>query len=603
MSGSPLSPPFVEALSQEVWEQRYRLAFQDGTVEPDLAATQARVARALAAPEGPEAARWERRFLEIMQGWRFLPGGRVLAGAGSGHRMTLFNCFVMGLVEDSTDGIFRALREAAVTMQQGGGVGCDFSTLRPAGQPAKSSGRRASGPVSFLALWDQCCRTLTATWPRRGAMMATLRCDHPDIERFIDAKRDPEELTCFNLSVQVTDAFMQAVVRDEDWPLVFPDPEGGGDMMLRHWPGYGGLVPCRVQRTVPSRRLWRQLAERAAGNGEPGVLFVDRINESNNLGYRESISATNPCGEVPLPPYGACDLGSINLAAFVKRPFTPRARLDLDAIGAVVPVAVRMLDNVIDVSGYPLPAQAEQSLGCRRVGLGIMGMADALLMMGLAYDGRAARRRAAEAMRTVCHAAYRASIELAREKGEFPFLVREQYLRSPFIGSLPSDIRRDIGVHGIRNSHLTAIAPTGSISLLANNVSSGIEPIFSCRLRRRLRDGAGRTTEFEVTDDACRRWQRISGDRSPPPAYQPAQSLPAGAHLNMQAALQPFVDQSIAKTVNLEAGAPTSGVEDLFMDGWQAGLKGLTVFRQGGREAVLTADEAAAGCNREVCNE
>lgn len=603
MPGSSPSPLFAETISRVVWEQRYRLSARDGTVEPDLYATLARVARALAAPEGPEAARWERRFLEVMQGWRFLPAGRVLAGAGSGHRMTLFNCFVMGLVEDSTDGIFRALQEAAVTMQQGGGVGCDFSTLRPAGTTAKSSGRQASGPVSFMALWDQCCRTLTATWPRRGAMMATLRCDHPDIERFIDAKIDADALNCFNLSVQVTDAFMQAVTADEDWPLVFPDPDGGGDMMLRRWPGYGGLVPCRVRRTVPARRLWHRLAERAAGNGEPGVLFIDRINDSNNLGYRELISATNPCGEVPLPPYGVCDLGSINLAAFVSRPFTPGARLDLEAIEAVVPTAVRMLDNVIDVSGYPLPAQAEQSLGCRRIGLGVMGLADALLMLGLAYDGGPARRRAAEAMRTICHAAYRASTELAREKGGFPFLDREQYLRSSFIKGLPAEIRRDIGVHGIRNSHLTAIAPTGSISLLANNVSSGIEPIFSCRLRRHLRDGAGRATEFVVTDDACRRWQRISGDESLPPAYRPAQSLPARAHLAMQSALQPFVDQSIAKTVNLPPEAPSSEVETLFIEGWEAGLKGLTVFRQGGREAVLTADEAAAGCNREVCNE
>jgi len=594
--------PFEEAVSERVWEQRYRLTDGNGGGDVDLEGTLGRVAHALAAPEGPRASDWAARFLDLMQGFRFLPGGRVLAGAGTGRRVTLFNCFVMGVIEDSMEGIFRGLEEGAVTMQQGGGVGYDFSTLRPAGMHARSTGRIASGPVSFMRLWNDMCATLTSTWPRRGAMMGTLRCDHPDIRSFIHAKSDPGDLNCFNLSVQVTDDFMKAVEADEDWPLVFPDPEGHGDThVLRTWAGFPGLVPCRVVRTVKAAEVWRDLVAAATDNGEPGVLFVDRINACNNLWYRELISATNPCGEVPLPPYGACDLGSLNLTAFVQHPFTPHARLDTAALEQSAAVAVRLLDNVIDVSVYPLPAQAEQVLDCRRLGLGMMGLADALVMLGLAYDSAAARRLAADAARTICHAAYRASIGLAAEKAGFPQLDRKRYLKSRFVQELPAAIRRDIGVHGIRNSHLMAIAPTGSISLLANNVSSGIEPIFGAQVVRRLTRADGGADELEVTDFAVRRWRRINDPDTLPPAFVSAQELAGEAHLAMQSAIQPHVDQAIAKTVNVGSRTGAEAIGGLFFEAWREGLKGMTVFRQSGREPVLRVEESSPSCRREVC--
>ena len=351
-----------------------------------------RVAKALAGVESGQRTQWERRFFELLEDFRFLPGGRVLAGAGTGFDVTLFNCFVMGRIDDSMEGIFDALKEGALTMQQGGGVGYDFSTLRPAGTPAWRVGGVASGPVSFMRIWDSMCETLLSTAARRGAMMATLRCDHPDIEAFVEAKRRPGELRNFNLSVLVSDAFMQAVEADAPWKLVFPARGQGGDvhrdgseLIERQWPGYAEAVSCRVLREVPARDLWEKIMRANYESAEPGVLFIDRINRQNNLGFREHISATNPCGEIPLPPYGACDLGSINLTRFVHKPFSANASLDLDAIRATSALAVRLLDNVIDLSRFPLQQQAEQARGSRRIGLGVTGLADTLIMLGLHY--------------------------------------------------------------------------------------------------------------------------------------------------------------------------------------------------------------------------
>jgi ribonucleoside-diphosphate reductase alpha chain len=405
-------------------------------------------------------------------------------------------------------------------MQQGGGVGYDFSTLRPQGALARRAGAVASGPVSFMRIWDAMCATLLSTGARRGAMMATLRCDHPDVELFIDAKRTAGELRHFNLSVLVTDEPMRAVREDREWVLVFPAEEGedpGPDAVPRRWSGGEREVPCRVHRRLPARALWERLMRATYEHAEPGVLFIDRINRLNNLWYRERISATNPCGELPLPPYGACDLGSINLAAFVREPFTARAALDLEAVAAAAAVGVRFLDDVIDVAMYPLPRQAEMARGARRVGLGITGLADALLMLGRHYAGAPARALGAQAMAAICHAAYRTSIDLAREKGPFPFFEPEQYLAGAFVQTLPEDIREGIRRHGLRNSHLLAIAPTGTISLLANNVSSGLEPVYEFTHRRRILQIDGSYREHEVTDFAT-----LSGggsmraSRSPP---------------------------------------------------------------------------------------
>jgi len=407
-------------ISRRIWKAKYRYQ-QEGTITHSWH----RIARALAMVETKDQAAWEERFSGILQDFKFLPGGRIQAGAGTERNVTLFNCFVMGPIEDSISGIFAALEEGAITMQQGGGIGYDFSTLRPRGTRAKTVGTIASGPVSFMHVWDAMCGTILSTGARRGAMMATLRCDHPDIEEFIVAKQQPGALRRFNLSAQITDAFMAAVQRGTEWQLVFPEAAfaGEGESVLRNWPGFDDPVPCRVVRRVRARDLWDGILRATYEYAEPGVLFVDRINGLNNLWYCERISATNPCGEIPLPPYGACDLGSINLTRFVSFPFSRQTRLEIEALKETVQVAVRLLDNVIDASRFPLPQQAESAQGTRRIGLGITGLADALLMLGSRYGSNESLDLAREVMSLICHTAYRASVLLAEEKGSFPCLV------------------------------------------------------------------------------------------------------------------------------------------------------------------------------------
>ena len=477
-------------IARHIWATKYRWIKEDKPQDRDIEATWRRVAHAVASVESSHPRSWSDNSPSILRGFRFLPAGRILAGAGTGQRATLFNCFVMGLIEDDMESIFDGLKEGALTMQAGGGIGYDFSTLRPHGSAARSSGRIASGPVSFLHIWDTMCVTVFSTGARRGAMMASLRCDHPDIEAFIGAKRRAGQLQHFNLSVQLSDAFMQAVESDEIWALVFPevslDKNVGAETVMRRWPGFDHAVPCRVMARLPARHLWQNIMRTCYDTAEPGVLFVDRINQLNNLAYRELITTTNPCGEVPLPPYGACNLGSINLTQFVHNPFTPSACMDVDAIRKTVIIATRLLDNVIDCSQFPLKAQALQALGSRRIGLGITGLADALIMLGLHYGTEDARIEAGRIMRAICHTAYRASITLAEEKAPFLFFDREAYLESGFLQSIPQEIRDGIARHGIRNSHLTAIAPTGTISLLASNISSGVEPVFDLRFSREL---------------------------------------------------------------------------------------------------------------------
>jgi ribonucleoside-diphosphate reductase alpha chain len=560
--------PFSMEISRHIWRTRYRFAG-----EVNIGDSWRRVAQAIAAAEKQDAELWAQRFYRLLEDFRFLPGGRILAGAGTEHRVTLFNCFVMGEIADDLTSIFEALKEGALTMQHGGGVGYDFSTLRPAGTVAAASGSIASGPVSFMRIWDAMCATMLSTGARRGAMMATLRCDHPDIETFVDAKRDPAALRHFNLSVLVSDDFMRAVADDQDWPLRFPD--------------------LGVVRSVRAGALWQRILRAAYDTAEPGVLFVDAINRDNTLADRETISATNPCGEIPLPPYGACDLGSLNLTAFVVSAFTAAARVDLEALADAARLSVRFLDNVIDVSRYPLPAQAQQARNTRRIGLGITGLADTLVLLGLRYDSEEARTLAARIMRTLRDAAYRASIELAAEKGAFPAFESAPFLASGFAARLPPDIRDAIAGQGIRNSHLLAIAPTGTISLLANNLSSGIEPVFAAEAERRVLDSDGNYRTHHVVDAACQLW-REQGGRGLPPAWVEAQQLDPLAHLGMQAALQPYVDNAISKTINVAADMPFERFEDLYRRAHALGLKGCTVFRPNPvTGAILTQPTAA----------
>jgi ribonucleoside-diphosphate reductase alpha chain len=488
----------------------------------------------------------------------------------------------MGPVEDSIRGIFRALEEAAITMQKGGGIGVDFSTLRPRGTKARETGSIASGPLSFMQIWDSMCGTILSTGSRRGAMMATLRCDHPDIEEFVAAKRQPGQLRRFNMSVMVTDAFMTAVRSDAEWLLVFPAAafEGDGETIDRDWSNATGPVLCRVVRRIPARQLWNAILRATYDCAEPGVLFIDRINRLNNLGYREQISATNPCGEIPLPPYGACDLGSLNLTRFVRSPFTPEARMDVEGLIETTAVAVRLLDNVIDASRFPLPQQAKNARGSRRIGLGITGLADALVMLGLTYGEERALSLARDVMRAICCSAYRASIALAREKARFPFFERDKYLQGNFIRELPDDIKDGIARHGIRNSHLIAIAPTGTISLLAGNVSSGLEPIFAASYTRKVLGLDGTRAEFTLTDYAVDLWRQMTGATTGvPDGFVTIADLPVRAHLDMQAALQPTVDNSISKTINVPKHCPFDEFSRIYDLAYDLQLKGCTTFR------------------------
>ena len=596
--------PFITEISRHIWDSKYRFREGDLVHDRNIDDTWRRIARTLAGVEKRDRNEWERRFHEALRNFKFLPGGRIQAGAGTGRRVTLFNCFVMGTIEDSMNGIFDGLKEGALTMQQGGGVGYDFSTLRPQGTEAKSVGAVASGPVSFMQIWDAMCATLLSTGARRGAMMATLRCDHPDVEAFIDAKHDSRVLRHFNLSVLVTDAFMEAVLRDQDWALVFPADDGGAeaDILTRQWSGGLEPVRCRVYRRVRARALWDKLMRATYEYAEPGVLFIDRINEFNNLRYRELISATNPCGEIPLPPYGACDLGSINLTPFVRDPFSLEARLDLDGIHETAAIATRMMDNVIDASQFPLDRQATQARGSRRIGLGLTGLADTLAMLGLHYAEEPARKLAARIMELICHTAYRSSVELAREKGSFPFLDREKYLQGKFVVGLPRDIQDDIARHGLRNSHLTAIAPTGTISLLANNISSGLEPMYEYSYSRRVLEIDGTYTEHELTDYAVRLWRERHGNEKLPAAFVDTRSLAPAAHLGMQAALQPFVDNSISKTINVPREYGFVDFKEIYERAYHLGLKGCTTFRPNPVTGEVLRGESEGETAPHCCN-
>ncbi len=549
----------IAPISRQIWADKYRLKRDDGTaVDLTIEDTWRRIARALAAVEAEPKA-WEGRFYAALEDFKFLPAGRIIAGAGTGRRVTLFNCFVMGDIEDDLGSIFAHLREAALTMQQGGGIGYDFSTLRPKGAMVKGVNADASGPLSFMDVWDAMCRTIMSAGARRGAMMATLRCDHPDIEAFIAAKREPGRLRNFNLSVLITDAFMAAVEADADWPLVF-----------------GGTT----YRTLRARALWESVMRATYDYAEPGVLFIDRINKRNNLYYCETIHSTNPCAEQPLPPYGACLLGSINLAALVREPFTPAAHMDEAALEELVSVAVRMMDNTIDASGFPLEAQHKEAMAKRRIGLGLTGLADALMMLGLRYGTPQAAEAAERWAQRVNRAAYIASARLAAEKAPFPLYEREAYLAGETVRELDAGVRALIGEHGIRNALLTSIAPTGTISLLADNVSSGVEPVFAHSFVRKVTEPDGSKREELVEDYAVRLYRaQFGADAQLPDYFVTAQTLTPLEHIRMQAALQRHVDSAISKTVNVPADIPFEAFQEVYREAYRQGCKGCTTYR------------------------
>ena len=572
----------VSAISQQIWDMKYRLKDAAGNaVDKTIDDTWRRVAAALAEAEAPEDRDgWTERFLHILSGFEFLPAGRIIAGAGSGRNVTLFNCFVMGAIPDDMSGIFEHLKEAALTMQQGGGIGYDFSTLRPKGAPVHGVGADASGPLSFMDVWDAMCRTIMSAGSRRGAMMGTLRCDHPDIESFIEAKHEPGRLRMFNLSVLATDAFMAAVENDAPWELTFAGTN---------------------YRTVQARDLWNKIMRATYAYAEPGIIFIDRINRTNNLYYAEVIGATNPCGEQPLPPYGACLLGSVNLARLVRDPFTEDARLDLDRLAEIVPVAVRMLDNAIDVSRFPLDRQTAEARHKRRMGLGVTGLADALIMCRVRYGSPEAVALAETWMKELERAAYLESAALASAKGPCDAYDKDAFLAGENIQRLDPDVREAIAKSGIRNALLTSIAPTGTISLFADNVSSGIEPVFSFVYTRHVMQPDGGRRDEEVSDYAYRLYQRTFGEKAELPSYfTDAQRLTPGDHLVMQAAVQKYVDSSISKTINVPADISFEDFKDVYLEAYDSGCKGCTTYRPNEiTGAVLEAPGTATGAEIE----
>jgi len=497
-------------------------------------------------------------FRGILLNQRFMGAGRVQSAVGAPREVTAFNCFVSGTLEDSLDGIMHRATEAAFTMKAGGGIGYDFSTLRPRGDRIVSLGSRSSGPISFMGIFNAICSTIASAGHRRGAQMAVMRVDHPDIEEFVRAKQNDTELKGFNMSLGITDKFMQCVKDDTPFDLVF---EG------------------KVYDTISARNLYEEIMRSTWDWAEPGFLLIDRINEMNNLWYCETIAATNPCGEQPLPPYGACLLGSFNLVKYLK----PRGKgfaFDFAQFEADIPVVVRAMDNIHDIAKFPLPEQRTESHNKRRMGLGYTGLANAGELCGNAYGSEGFLKWSDRVMKTLRDCVYHASIDLAAEKGSFPALDKEKYCLGGFIKTLPKVIRERIQKHGIRNSHLLSIAPTGTLSLTADNVSSGAEPVFAHEYSRIIQSFDG--PETEVVQDWAYREHGLKG--------RTATECTAQEHLAVLALATKYVDSAVSKTINVDPNMPWEEFTDVYMQAWEMGCKGVTTFNPSGKRfGILNA--------------
>jgi ribonucleoside-diphosphate reductase alpha chain len=541
------------------------------------------------------------------------PAGRVLAGAGSDKHVTWWNCFVAPLLQDSmrTDpsqpgqGIMDCLASVAYSMQMGGGVGTDFSPIRPKGALVRRVDAPASGPLSFMDMWDSMCRTIMSAGARRGAMMATLSDDHPDILDFITAKHDPNRLRMFNVSILVSDAFMQAKERDEEWCLGHWEPpfdiSRTVEVQNRRRRDSSILMPWYVYRKIRARKMWNLIMESTYRYAEPGTIFIDRINRTNNLHYCENIRATNPCGEQPLPPDANCNLSHVNLSRCTSgEPFEYYCAWDLKIIECATRLLVRMSDNVIDLSPVPTPVQLEEAQKKRRIGLGITGLANALMFQHIRYGSPEAVESTTKAMCAIRDAAYCESVQLAREKGPFPLFDREKYLQGEFIETLPEDIRAGIAEHGIRNALLLTVAPTGTVSIAqADNSSAGLEPVFAARYKRRVLQPDNTFRETTIEDFGFRVYANVkfggnldAALAAPLPTYMvTTKDLTAEDHLQMQAAVQTHIDASVSKTINLPTETAFTDFARVYDRAYELGCKGCTTYREvpdSGRGAVLT---------------
>lgn len=576
--------------------------------ETTVGEIQQRVAEALSKTEKPEVqGKLKKQFLEAQQKG-FIAAGRVNSAAGTEINATLMNCFVQP-IEDAIStgdlqkpGIYEALRDAAETMRRGGGVGYNFSHIRPRNAYVKGTASRASGPVSYMRVFDQSCSTVESAGARRGAQMGVLACDHPDVMEFITAKRVAGTLTNFNVSVGITGAFMNALRDNADWELVHEAKPS--DAVKGAYQRKDGLW---VYEVVKAADIWEKIMKSTYDFADPGVLFLDNINRDNNLAYCEVIEATNPCGEQPLPPFGCCCLGSINLTRFITDPFGKNPRFDFEGFKKVVAIGVRMLDNVLDASFWPLEQQRVEAMNKRRVGLGFLGLGDAIVMMKMQYNSDEARHLAAMISEAQRDAAYIASVELAKEKGAFPLFDAEKYLAEPsFASRLPENIKAEIRKHGIRNSHLISIAPTGTIALgFADNASNGIEPAFGWFYYRNRRMSDGSTIQVKVEDHAYRMYCHLFGDTEVdylPDYFVSAMKMTAMDHLKMVAAVLPYVDSAISKTINVPVDYDYEDFKKIYLEAYEYGLKGITTYRPNSTTgAVLeTAESKKAALPNDV---
>ncbi len=604
---------FDQPIVQAIWDEKYRLKRPDGSSDEDtIEDSMVRVVEGVYTKDPDQTAAKDALGCMLDRSW--CPAGRIHAGAGTNKRVSLINCFVSPIIEDSMlteiggdcAGIMDALRTAAVTQQMGGGIGMNFSTLRPKGGTVKRAGSISSGPLYFMDMWDAMCITIRSAGNRRGAMMATLDDDHPDLPAFIDAKHEAGRLTNFNMSILISDSFMIAVEEDAEWCLGFGVPRADNNHVGVQ---YRDGKEWYVYQRVPARYLWNKIIESTYKYAEPGVIFIDRVNKMNNLYYCEDIRCTNPCGEQPLPPHGDCNLGHVNLAVLVDAPFTAQARVDYERLKRVVTVGVRFLDNVLDVSQFPVEEQAKEAIAKRRVGLGVTGLGNLLQQMRMPYGSPSSKAVTSQIMRQVRDAAYRESVNLAEQRGSFPLFDRDKYLEGEFVKTLPEDIRQEIYAKGIRNGLLLSVAPVGTASVYYCNVSSGIEPTFAWEYYRKVRMADGELKEFgQVKDYGYLKYCEFIGTSEPvggiedlPDYMVTALELSVEAHLSMQSVVQKYVDASISKTINCPVDMPFDEFKGVYSKAYEIGLKGCTTYRPSDvRGSVLSVESSEPLANSAV---